>query len=577
MSVIVEVDDEIFLFTKGADDTLQSRLNEEESRDLDALTFQIDRRAQEGHRVLMLAFKQIDRKDWFAFSLEYQKVKHDPADADRKYQMQSEMESNLVLLGGCAIEDKLQDQVPETINTLQEAGIKVWMITGDKSQTGLAVAKQCGLVTENFEVFPFEDKNAVNETHVAQAIRSVKGLSRSQKAACLVHGTYLSTIFEMRQTKRELFSEFVGLLMRVDVAIFTRISPRQKQEIVRMVREFDESLVTLAIGDGANDVSMISAAHVGVGIKGTEGGQAARASDYSIGEFRHLSTLLFWFGRECYRRNAQVVLFIFYKNIMVVMAQFWYGVFNFFSGQPLYEPWIYQLYNILFSFFPIFVFGVFDKSMRKRLLLRDTAHYRPGLDHFYFNNFKVAVQIGLSFVIALYLTLTALVFFDWGNYANGWTYGFWNFGNMTYFGIVVVVNLRVLSMSQSYSVLLGLLTLAGIFLFILVWFLANLTITNVLYNTFSEVFQGYQFWLYLVVVFGVCGAEFLVSKLEGILMQLQYMPRTPEEQRKAEAASPIPLAADTAADDAGPEGLVDDSFEEGNRARNNLSINSDDD
>lgn len=86
-----------------------------------------------------------------------------------------------------------------------------------------------------------------------------------------------------------------------------------------MVRKERPLVATLAIGDGANDVNMITAAHVGVGIKGLEGAQAARASDYAIGEFKILRRLLFLHGRECYRRNCGLILFNFYKNTLLVM------------------------------------------------------------------------------------------------------------------------------------------------------------------------------------------------------------------------------------------------------------------
>lgn len=577
MSVVVDINDEIFMYTKGADDMVHARLDLGLSRDVDAVMFQIEKLSQQGLRLMMLGYKPIERKAWFAFMLEYSKVKNDPAETEKKLQLQDQMESELLLLGACAVEDRLQESVPDAIRFMRSAGVKVWVITGDKSQTGLAVARNCQLLDETCELMLFEDKSEVNESHLAQISRTLKSLSNSQRPACMVHGTYLSTVFELRYTKKEFYHEFVRLIMQMDVAVFARTSPRQKQEVVRMIREHDSNLVTLAIGDGANDVNMISAAHVGVGIKGTEGRQAARASDYAIGEFKHLIPLMFWFGRECYRRNSQVVLFIFYKNIMVVMCQFWYGAFNFFSGQPLYEPWIYQLYNILFSFLPVFVYGIFDKSMRKSNFFTDVAHYRPGIDGYWFTKLRVVFQLGLSFAVALYLTLTALIFFDWGNYANGWTYGFWNFGNMCYFGVVIVVNLRVLSMSNSHSVLLWMLSLAGVFLFVLIWFLASLSITNVLYNTFNELLQGYQLWMYLVVVLGLCGLEFLIVKLETLLMQMQYMPKVPEDGKSAEVPTVIAPTAVTgeAAKANNGEQIMDDSFEEVDRAKRNLTINSD--
>jgi phospholipid-transporting ATPase len=98
-----------------------------------------------------------------------------------------------------------------------------------------------------------------------------------------------------------------------------RVSPKQKQEVVSLVRKERPNVTTLAIGDGANDVNMITAAHVGVGIKGLEGAQAARASDYAIGEFKIIRRLLFYHGRECYRRNTQLILYNFYKNVLIAM------------------------------------------------------------------------------------------------------------------------------------------------------------------------------------------------------------------------------------------------------------------
>lgn len=102
-----------------------------------------------------------------------------------------------------------------------------------------------------------------------------------------------------------------------------RVSPKQKQEVVHMVRTYKPKAITLAIGDGANDVNMISAAHVGIGIRGLEGQQAVRASDYAIGEFRFLRKLILCFGRESYRKNTTLICYNFYKNVLLVLPHFW--------------------------------------------------------------------------------------------------------------------------------------------------------------------------------------------------------------------------------------------------------------
>jgi phospholipid-transporting ATPase len=143
------------------------------------------------------------------------------------------------------------------------------------------------------------------------------------------------------QKKPVLKAPFVALALRAEVCLMCRVSPKQKAEIVQMVREQRPSAVTLAIGDGANDVNMITEAHVGVGISGLEGQQAARSADYAIGQFRFLKDLLFFHGREAYRKNSFLVIYMFYKNILFVTPLFVFGFLNGFSGQTFYDKWLY--------------------------------------------------------------------------------------------------------------------------------------------------------------------------------------------------------------------------------------------
>lgn len=107
---------------------------------------------------------------------------------------------------------------------------------------------------------------------------------------------------------------------------------------------------------------MITAAHVGIGIKGLEGQQAARASDYSIGEFKHLKRLLFYVGRESYRKNSTLIGYNFYKNMVLVLPFIWFGVFNGFSGQLLYDPWVFQFFNLFYASLPIIIYALFDEE-----------------------------------------------------------------------------------------------------------------------------------------------------------------------------------------------------------------------
>jgi len=165
------------------------------------------------------------------------------------------------------------------------------------------------------------------------------------------------------------------------------VSPKQKAEIVTMVRHNNPQFTTLAIGDGANDVNMITAAHVGVGISGLEGQQAARSSDYSIGQFKFLKNLMFVHGREAYRRNSYLISYMFYKNVLFVFPMFLFGIYSIYSGSSIYDAYLYQLYNVFFTGAPIMWFGMMDFEHEKEEFLKNPKHYNIGLKNQLFNKF----------------------------------------------------------------------------------------------------------------------------------------------------------------------------------------------
>ena len=156
-----------------------------------------------------------------------------------------------------------------------------------------------------------------------------------------------------------------------------------------MVREkfAKENVTTLAIGDGANDVNMITAAHVGIGIRGLEGQQAARSSDFAICQFKHLKNLMFVHGREAYRRNSYLVLYIFYKNVLYVLPLFYYGMFSCFSGTTFYDGQMYQAFNIFFTGMPVCWYCTYDFAYSKDRFLHDPSLYKIGLKNKCFNRF----------------------------------------------------------------------------------------------------------------------------------------------------------------------------------------------
>lgn len=188
-----------------------------------------------------------------------------------------------------------------------------------------------------------------------EALQEVNG-DTQKRQALVITGEALTRIQEYLYLK----NAFLKLTSSVDVVIACRVSPVQKGDIVEMIRNKYPDKMTLAVGDGANDVAMILRAHVGIGIAGREGMQAARASDYAIGKFKFLKPLLFFHGREAYRRISFIICYNFYKNFLYVIVQYYFGFYSVFSGQPLYEAWVYQQYNICFTGAVCFYWGVMD-------------------------------------------------------------------------------------------------------------------------------------------------------------------------------------------------------------------------
>lgn len=183
---------------------------------------------------------------------------------------------------------------------------------------------------------------------------SLRGMSSVRRAA--------NFLFGLSSDKSKALNDedaLVELAQQCKAVVACRVSPLQKAAIVRMVKtRVSPEPMTLAIGDGANDVSMIQEAHVGVGISGREGMQAVRASDFAISQFRFLSQLLIVHGRWNYKRVSQVILYSFYKNILFVLILFYYSFVNAFSGTTLFESWVGAGWNVAFTFFPILVFGM---------------------------------------------------------------------------------------------------------------------------------------------------------------------------------------------------------------------------
>lgn len=440
MSVICRTPEgKILLYTKGADTVIYERLSPDQPYG-DITISHLQEFASEGLRTLCLAVAELDPKQYEEWNKIFYAASTTIINREEELDKAAELvEKNLFLLGATAIEDKLQDGVPETIHILATAGIKIWVLTGDKQETAINIGFACQLINEQMELIVInEDSESAAEAEVSSRLRKLQSSEPDGDLALIIDGNTLR--FALEEPLKQKLLELAKMCKAV---ICCRVSPLQKALVVKLVRD-NLKTITLAIGDGANDVSMIQAAHVGVGISGEEGLQAARASDYSIAQFRFLQRLLLIHGRNSYRRITKLILYCFYRNIALYITQFWFAIFNGWSGQTFYERFTLTAYNIVWTFFPVLMLGIFDKDVDDRMVFEHPQLYQTGVRKVYFN-FKVFWGWVLNAIwqsLVLY-GFVALTFTHANSFYSGRAIDLFSMGTVSYTCVVFTVNLKL--------------------------------------------------------------------------------------------------------------------------------------
>ncbi|KAL8613377.1 hypothetical protein ACOMHN_057097 [Nucella lapillus] len=485
MSVIVRKDNKLQLFCKGADNVIFERLSPA-CADLKELTMHhLNDFAQSGLRTLCLAVKDIDPAVYEKWKVRHHEASTAMEDRDDKLDaVYEEIETNLELVGASAIEDKLQDGVPDTIANLALANIKIWVLTGDKQETAINIGYSCRLLTEEMEEPFVVDSESMEEVEgqLRKALEEVRKatISQSKTDHVIMNGqtttafngttTSATTTTQQQEVTEDEFGEFalvvnghslayalkpelealfLDLACRCKAVICCRVTPLQKALVVDLVKRHKKT-ITLAIGDGANDVSMIKMAHIGIGISGQEGMQAVLASDYSIAQFRYLERLLLVHGRWSYLRMCKFLKYFFYKNFAFTLCHFWFAFFCGFSAQTLFDPYFISLYNVFYTSLPILILGIFDQDVDDIHCLRYPKLYLPGLSNELFNIkvFSWSVIEGLlSSLILFFIPYGSLIYsVDCDGIAKG---DLQSFGTVVAATLVVAVNLRC-ALDMSY-------------------------------------------------------------------------------------------------------------------------------
>jgi phospholipid-transporting ATPase len=370
--------DALTLITKGADSSIISNLDNDHPRNKEILPSAVatlKMYAEEGLRTLAFGTKEINSRDYAEWIKQWNTA--NLAMSDRTNLVHNAclaMEKGMVLMGCTAIEDKLQDEVAETIKFFLDAGIIIWVLTGDKRETAINIAGTSKLLDPLKDQLIILDNSERGSKTMSDLVRDAiatakASKARNQKVSMIIDGRTIEAV----EASAECSKLFEELSYFVTSAVCCRVTPIQKANVVSMFQK--KGYTCLGIGDGANDVSMIQEAKVGIGVIGLEGSQAERASDYAIPRFRHLRRLLAVHGRYSLIRNSVLIQYSFYKNLAYCLTQFFFAFYNGFSGQTIYDSWVIVCYNMVFTLLPPLAMGLFEYDVRDDALLKHPELY----------------------------------------------------------------------------------------------------------------------------------------------------------------------------------------------------------
>uniref|UniRef100_A0A672TC05 Phospholipid-transporting ATPase n=1 Tax=Sinocyclocheilus grahami TaxID=75366 RepID=A0A672TC05_SINGR len=531
MSVIVQTKSgETLLFCKGADSSIFPRVKPEE---VDRIRMHVERNATEGYRTLCVAYKQLSAEEYAVADTGLREARLTLQDREQKLMaMYNQVETGMSLIGATAVEDRLQEEAAETMEALQGAGMKVWVLTGDKMETAKSTCYACRLFQRGTELLELTVRT-LEDGRLKLSFLSCRSWSTAnQDYGFIIDGATLSLM--MNPPREADASQYRSLFLQIcqncTAVLCCRMAPLQKAQIVKMVKNSKGSPITLSIGDGANDVSMILEAHVGIGIKGKEGRQAVRNSDYAIPKLKHLKKLLLAHGHLYYVRIAHLVQYFFYKNLCFILPQFLYQFFCGYSQQPLYDAAYLTMYNICFTSMPILAYSLLEQHISMEILLDNAALYR-----------EIANNAMLRWRPFLYWTVLGIfqgllfffgVRFLFSNPAlqdNGQVFGNWSYGTIVFTVLVFTVTLKLALDTRHWTwinhfVIWGSLAFYVFFSFFwggIIWpFLKQ----QRLYFVFANMLSSVSAWLVIIILI-------LLSLLPEILLVVLRKPRGPHSRQ----------------------------------------------
>jgi len=504
MSIIATnpLTNQIVILTKGSDEKVPVLLKSE--RSYLEIKDTVEKFAKEGLRVFVFGSRVLSEAEFSNWIERWNHVQatNDSNKANKLAELSTEVERDLQLVGAAAIEDKLQDKVPETIANLARANIRLWVLTGDKQSTAIEIGKSCNLIQDGMEIKILSSDSMDDFANkFSQLAGELESLGEpSVNKALVLDGKTLPFALKFDSKK------FFAMAQLFKSCICCRFSALQKSQIVSLARQ-NTHWITLAIGDGANDVSMIQTAHVGIGIMGKEGTQAVQSSDYAIAQFKFLEVLLLFHGRLAYKRVSWYILYYFYKNFALVFTELGFAFMNGFSGQIYFLDLLPQLYNSLWTSWPCIVGFSTDRDVINcEESILHTELYAAGQRRMYFNIrtfwmwvFMAAVHGVICFLVPMYeFSMSA-------KDKDGLDSGLWMISTVSFNMVIHIVTIKILLETTMWHFRALIVYLASIlFFYACVFVIGTEGVSNVFQPSapyfFHEFYGTPKVWIFLLVV-----------------------------------------------------------------------------
>jgi phospholipid-translocating ATPase len=438
---------QITFYSKGAEEVMVKRIP---ASSAEKVVEYCDNLAREGLRTLVVAQKTLGEEEYARWEQMYRRAcavmdQRDKAIEDTI----AILERGLSYLCVTGVEDKLQDDVAQTIENMRTAGIKVWMLTGDKLETAKCIAIATRL--KDREMNWSELKNISDPLAASEQLSALRFSTASGGHVLVVDGITLTALLDLHAKL------FVEVASKYKAVVCCRVSPTQKTQIVEALK-LHETLRICSIGDGGNDVGMIQSAHVGIGIEGKEGKQASLAADFSIMEFRSLNQLLLWHGRLSYQRTAKLSHFVFHRGLIISVIQALFTVMFYYCAIPIYNGVLMLGYTTFYTMMPVFAL-VLDEDVDVKSVMMFPPLYKTLQKGRALNFTMFAVWLWKSLFQGSVIILMSLLLFPDNN--------FFNITAITFTALILTELLNVYTEIEKFHWLMGVSLFASLVLYIL--------------------------------------------------------------------------------------------------------------